>query len=213
MRGELKGHLVTSEEARAFEESLIQRILIQAGVEASVYDPVRREMRKIKWTRKTFYQLSPETKPSGKGVVMVKERGFVRKKRDVVLDAATLVHPENYKEKSYDATPIGLGEILDHIESRLVEAEKVDYYHIIIISSPTGFTEKAVNYIQNSDQILGLISKYVTIYLVDPITGTVYYNRDDPAATANIKIAEPIIPVEKLNKVVEYLHSDMAKDR
>ncbi len=213
LRGEAEGHLVTAEEAWAMEEALVRRVVRNLEKGARIYDPVRGEDRDVRWSTKVYYELYGGGRPSGKGVMLVARRGVLRRRRDVVVDAVTLVHPEAYSEKGWDSRPAGLAELLELLESRVEEAEKGKYYHILIVSSPTGFTSKAVDYVASREFHLNFASKHVTVYLVDPVTGKIYHNPDDAAATANRAIAEPRIPEEKINKVLEYLLSREAKER
>ena len=60
--------------------------------------------------------------PRGRGVVLVKKRGLVFKRKDVVVEAVTLVHREAFEERGWDARPVSLAELLDLLSSRVDEA-------------------------------------------------------------------------------------------
>jgi hypothetical protein len=88
-----------------------------------------------------------------------------------------------------------------------------DYYHILVLSSPTGFSKKAKEFVESNDYLVGFASKYVTIYLIDPVKGELYYNKRDTTAEANKFLAEPRLPEEIVNKVIEYVLSREAKEK
>ncbi len=219
LRGESEGHLVTSEEARGFEELLIRRIVLKIGSgNVTIYNPVKGSRRTIdKWDEILHYELAkPSTRsgvPRGKGVVFIKKRGLVFKKKDVVIEAITLVHPEAYEERGWDSRPISLAELLDLITSRVDEAEKGNYYHVLIISSPTGFTKKALEYIGGSEFHRNFVAKHVTVYLVDPLTGSITRNPADRAAEENEELARLELPEERVRKVMSYVLSEEAYSR
>ena len=213
LRGESEGHLVTSEEARGFEELLIHRIMLKAGGKnITIYDPIKGARRRIdKWDEVLYYDLAgsyaKQVLPRGKGVVLVKKRGLVFKKKDIVVEAVTLVHHEAYEEKGWDTRPVNLAELLDLLSSRIDEAGKGNYYHILIVSSPTGFTKKALDYIGGSEFHKNFVAKHVTVYLVDPLTGIVTRNPADRAAEENEELARLELPEERVRKIVDYMLS------
>ena len=204
------GNLVSSEEAWALENSLVERIYRKLSDGVKLFDPVRGEARSIVWTKRIYYSLRGGGKPQGKGIQLQLLRGLVRKRKDVVVDAVTLIHADEYDTKGWDQKPASLGDLMQLLEDRLGEAGGADYYHILVISSPTGFTEKAKNFVGSSGPS-GFASRNITLYLVDPVRGELYYNRMDPAAEANKWIADPMLPEEQVNRVLEYLKSREAR--
>ena len=213
LRGESEGHLITSEEARGFEELLIHRIMLKVGGKnVTVYDPIKGVRRRIdKWDEVLRYDLTGsytrQELPRGKGVVLIKKRGLIFKKKDIVVEAVTLVHHEAYEERGWDAKPVNLAELLDLLSSRVDEAEKGNYYHILIVSSPTGFTKKALDYIGGSEFHKNFVAKHITVYLVDPLTGVITRNPADRAAEENEELARLELPEERVRKVMDYMLS------
>ena len=216
LRGEIEGHLITSEEARAYEELLVHRIAYKLSEKnIPVYDPVKGSKRRVdKWSEVYYYDYTgPHAEPGlprGRGVVFVKKRGLVFKKKDIVVEAVTLIHYDSYKEKGWDTRPVSLSEILDLLSNRIDEAEKGNYYHLLVISSPTGFTKKAEEYIGGSEFHRNFAAKHVTVYLVDPLTGKVVRNPADRAAEENEELARLELPEERLKKVTDYVLSRKA---
>jgi len=213
LKGEVKGRPILSDEARAFEESLIARISYKLSEPVKIYDPLERKTKIIKsWDKKYSYSLAElgENIPKGKGVVYVKEKGVLFKRKEVVLEALTLIHPEPYSKVGFDVRPVGLDEIVDVLAKRISEAEKGKYYHILIVSSPTGFTDKAIEYVKGPEFQRTFTAKHVTVYLVDPVEGSTHYNPADKAAKENSYIASPYLPEERILKVVNYVLSSEA---
>lgn len=219
LRGESEGHLVTGEEARGFEELLVRRVAFKVGGKSiAIYDPLKGTRRRIdKWDEILYYDLAgPHAKqglPRGKGVMFVKKRGLILKKKDIVIEAIALVHHEAYEEKGWDTRPVSLAEVLDLLSSRIDEAEKGNYYHLLIISSPTGFTKKALEYIGGNEFHRNFVARHVTVYLVDLLTGAITRNPADKAAEENEELARLEIPEERVKKVVDYLLSREAYSR
>ncbi len=213
LEGRVEGNLVSRDEAWALENALVERLLRKLGGGTVIYDPVRGGSRNVKWSKKIFYSIHGEGRPQGKGVQLQLLKGVIFKKKDIVVDAVTLVHRDAYEEKGWDNKPAALGEVMEILENKIQEAGKEEYYHVLVISSPTGFTEKARALVESSDSSINFASGHLTLYLVDPVRGVLYYNTRDEAAIANKHIADPRLPEEKIRKVIEYLSSDEAKDR
>ncbi|MCE4600471.1 MAG: hypothetical protein F7C38_02760 [Desulfurococcales archaeon] len=213
LEGRGGGNLVSREEAWALENALVERIVRKLAEGAVVYDPVRGESREVKWNRRVYYSLHGDGKPQGRGVQLQSLRGVFKKRKELVVDAVTLVHRDSFDEKGWDQEPVGLGEVMEVVESRLEEAGRGGYYHILVLSSPTGFTEKARMFVESNDYLVNLASRHVTVYLVDPVKGQLYYNSRDEAAEANKHLADPRLPEERVKRVLEYLRSEEAKEK
>ena len=211
LRGESEGHLVTSEEVRAFEELLISRLMAKVGKGARIYDPVKGEWRKIDdWDEVIHYNLYGDyPPPNGRALALIKKRGILRRK-DIVIEAVTVLHPKTLKENGWDTRPTSLAEILDVLTSKIDEAEKSKYYHLLIISSPTGFTSKAKEYVGSDEFRKSFVSMNVTLYLVDPVTGEVIHHKADKAAIENKELASLELPTERVMKVQKYVLSPEA---
>ncbi len=211
LRGESEGHLVTSEEVRAFEELLIRRLIAKVGKGVRIYDPVKGCWRDISgWDEVIHYSIYGDyPSPNGRAVALIKKRGILRRK-DVVIEAVTIVHPRTLSEKGFDSRPASLSEVLDILTSRVDEAEMGKYYHLLIISSPTGFTSKAREYVGSKEFHRSFTSMNVTLYLVDPVTGEVIHNQADKAAIENKALAMLELPEERVRRVQDYVLSDDA---
>ncbi len=217
-----EGRRISREEAWALEEALVQRLLSRIGSEARVFDPRRGRWRSVKWSERLIYSIGSEASmysgglesgPSGKGLRLEAKRGLLSKRTDVVVEAVSLLHLDAYRSRGYDSRPVGLEELMGFLEPRLRDAVEGDEYHLILVSSPTGFTGEAIRYVEGGGRYLSLASRNATVYLLDPVEGRLYYDRHSEAARANRSLIEPWRRSEDLEAVRRYVLSGEAYDR
>lgn len=214
-KGSIEGHLVWREIIDLYSELLISRAQrIIGGGKVSLYNPREDDEISIdSWDNVERYNSTLQT-PSGllnvSGVIFTKMRGVIFKRSYVVVEYLTSSHVEPVKVKGYDLIPLDVGDFLTILKTRIVRAETGEYYHLIVLSSPTGFTSTLINHIGGEKFWKNFASKYVTVYLLDPTTGYLAYNRGDPAANRNSKMANMELPEEQIEKVRKYLLSDGA---
>lgn len=147
-----------------------------------------------------------------RGILFTRLTGLLSKKRDFVIEYVLLTHFTDSGREGFDTQPVSLSEFTSFWRRRVYEAEEEKYYHVMIICSPTGFSEELVRYVSGGTTPWGAIaSRYVTVYLLDLIKGRAYYNYNDPAAKNNSFLANVELPEEQVERVVNYLLSDEAK--
>ena len=211
LRGETGGRLVTGEEAVALASAYLERVLYKASPPRGrvlVYDPRRGGVVAVaRWDEKNVFVHGEGGGPSTRSLVLVKKRGVVFKRPDVVVEVVVRLHEESYKSKGYDVKPVSLGEVVEIIGPRVERAEREDYYQVLVVASPTGFTEKAVEYVAGSEAYRRFASRNTSLYLVDLATGEVYLNRGDKASAENAGLVEPELEEEKIRKVIDYIMS------
>jgi len=214
LRGETEGRLITSEEAAALREAYLRRVSYKASSPTrivTIYDPRYGRNVVIKsWDERSIYVSNTESPAKTKGLVLVKRKGLIFKTRDIVLEAIVKLHDESYALKNYDTKPVTLAEIVEILEKKVPDAERENYYQILVIASPTGFTSKAIEYIAGDDMYKTFVSKNTTLYLVDLVTGETYMNKADPAAISNVDIVKPELPEEEIKKIMDYILSEDA---
>ena len=211
LRGEIRGRLITSEEAAALGEAYLRRIDYKASGEVTIYDPRYGENTVVRnWDERIVYTSSSVSSAKTKGLVLIKKRGLIFKSHDIVLEAIVKLHDESYALKNYDTKPVTLAEIVEILEKKIPEVEKENCYQILVIASPTGFTNKAIEYVAGEEMYRTFVSRNITLYLVDLVTGEVYMNRADPAAVNNAYIVKPELPEETIKKVIDFILSEDA---
>jgi hypothetical protein len=215
MVAKVEGHLVSREIIDLFSELLISRARrIMEEEKISLYNPQDNNeliidgWENIKRDNSTIKAISRFLNVSG--IVFTKMRGVIFKKPYIIVEYLTLSHPETLQLKGYDLRPLDVGEFLSVLKTRIAEAEKGKYYHIIVLSSPTGFTDTLKNYVGGKIFWKNFASKYVTVYLLDPITGELKFNEGDSTAKRNSSVANIELPEEQVERVVNYLLSEEA---
>jgi len=216
IKGEVKGYLISREIGDLYSEMLISRAHHMLSEEAiSLYNPIKNKNIKVnRWNTIERYESILQT-PSGPlkvyGITFSKMRGMILKTPDIIVEYATLLHKEPLESIGYDAKPVDISEFLSILKARIKEAEKGQYYHIILLSSPTGFTSTLINHIGGENFWKNFTSRYVTVYLLNIVDGKIYFNVGDKGANLNQTIANIELPEEKIEKVKKYLLSDEAR--
>jgi len=213
LKGEHRGRLIMAEEARALAEAYIRRVSYKALTRKRIklYDPrIGKDVEIKKWDDVTTYMSSLESPMSSKGLMLVKKKGLLFKTKDIVIDVYVKLHEEAFKEKGYDTRPVSLAEVVDILERKSYEAERENYYLILVIASPTGFTRKAIEYVTSEEFHRTFVSRNTTLYLVDLVSGKVHMNTANLAARSNAFIVEAELPEEKIEKIKRYMLSSEA---
>ena len=216
LRGEVEGHVITSEEAEALAEAYLRRVAFKASPPKSgvgIYDPRSEEVTYVKeWDERRTYTLSEGEvgAPVSRGLILVKRKGLIFKRRDVVVEAVVMLHEDSYASKGFDTKPVTLAEVVEEVRRRVEDAESNGYYSIIVVASPTGFTPKAIEYVAGKEMHRTFVSRNATLYLVDLLTGEVYRSPADPAAERNEWLVKPELPEEAVRKVMDYVMSEDA---
>ena len=214
LRGEVEGRLVTAEEAVALAESYLRRVAYKASPprgSVTIYDPRREGAVRISgWDEVSLGSRSEKGSPGTRSLVLVRKKGVLFRKRDIVVEVVVKLHEDAYASKGYDTKPVTLAEVVEIVEDRASEADAGGYYLVLAIASPTGFTEKAIEYVANSESYRAFASRNTTLYLVDPVTGKTYMNMAMEASRRNSYLVEPELPEEALKRVIDYVLSEDA---
>lgn len=123
----------------------------------------------------------------------------------VVITAVSFNHLKEFAEYGLDARRANLAEFLGLITRFIDSAELGKYLHIIGIASPTGWDERVVKEVKSSDFARNYVSRYVSVCLVDSVTGEVFYNLAEERITSFVSFFTPEFKrkkVEKIKKVV-----------
>jgi predicted regulator of amino acid metabolism with ACT domain len=215
-KGGIEGHAVSREIIDLFSERLIGRArrIMEEG-KIKLYNPQdKNELLVDRWDKIERLENSTIHTNVGSinfdGIAFTKMKGVIFKKPYIIVEYLTLSHPELLKLKGYDSKPLDVSDFLAVLKTRIVEAEKGKYYHIIVLSSPTGFTDTLKNHVGGEIFWKNFASKYVTVYLLDPVTGELKFNEGDSAAQRNRFIANIELPEEQVERVVKYLSSEEA---
>ena len=196
---------VTTAMAAALSEAYVSRLWRRLEGSVRIYSGVEKRAVEVrKWDEMDY----------GGGVIgksyirLVKKRGIINRSPRIMVEMRMIYHHRSYAEKGYDDKRAGLGDIISLVSARLEESVAGGYYTILILASPTGFTEKALDLARGRERYRSIYSGNLTLYLVDLSTGKLYYNDVDEAAIRNKWIAEPLADEEKIATALEHLLSE-----
>lgn len=135
-------------------------------------------------------------------IVSEKKYGFFGERMNrVIIEAVSLNHLKEFQEYAFDARRANLSEFLSLIARFIDSAEIGKYLHVIGIASPTGWDERVGKEIGSSDFARNYVSRYVSICLVDSVTGAVSYNLGDDRIAKFIELFRPQFDRERVEKV------------
>jgi len=137
---------------------------------------------------------------------------FGEEKTKVVIEAATLNHWNNYCEIGFDTNPATLSELTSVLMSRIDRAELGNYFHVIGISSPTGWSKKVLEYVESDEFHKNFTDRHVSICLIDPETGEIFYNRTDKRLAQFEELFKPEFDSEKVEKCKKVIKEDLIID-
>ncbi|MCD6488756.1 MAG: hypothetical protein J7K21_05985 [Desulfurococcales archaeon] len=203
----VEGRLIGPGEARALELMFIERFSFNMNkVPLKLYNPLeKKEILVKKWKpsdRVISYLTEDKGVPRGTSISYNVYTGILKRKKILSVEAFYFVRPEAYS-KGFDSKPLGLGELMDIISERLDKARAENYYHVLLLASPTGFTDKAKEYVSGSEYHKLFLSTNLAVALFDPIDGGVYYHPLDPSIKRFEKVLTPLVSFEETKIVAD----------
>ncbi len=156
------------------------------------------EIRVDKWSRG---DVSESGGDHGYTITYTVRKGLLRRNTVMVLEALYYLRRGVYEEKGYDDKPMGLGELVDMVEPRVLEARRQGYYHVMLVASPTGFTDRVISYVSGEEYHRLILSSSLALILVDPLTGEIYHHPADEAVAMLGPLLKPLLPFEEVEKV------------
>ncbi len=206
LSGAEEGPVVTIGDVCGLLETYLSRVWSKASKDLGIYSPLEDRTIKIgSWSEKSIVGGTR----CNRGLILVKKKGIIGKHRHIVIEVASIVHWDNLENKGYDNVRAGLSEILSLLSRRIPATLSENYYHILIIASPTGFTSRALE-IVSGEYYRRFSLKNITLYLVDLLSVRLYYNEMDKASRQNSWIAEPEYEHEIIKRIIDYVLSDEA---
>ena len=136
---------------------------------------------------------------------IVRKRRFLREDLRVVIIAKFLSHIENYVKKLADDKTVSLGDLLEYLSKYRDEAERTKNFYVIGIASPTGFDSKAKEYIFSDDFKKNFLDLYLSVCLIDLLSGELIYNKLDDRIKDYVDVFEPELEAEKVSRAKELI--------
>lgn len=199
---------VTKEDARLAELNFIARFdhkMQQFPLQ--VFSPIENKEFVVKsWdegshVRRSQVISNPDSPSNEISRYIVSERKykvFGDRVRKVIIEAVSFSHLAELTERGFDIRRANLGEFLRIINSRIKTAEIGQYLHVLGIASPTGWHEGVTCEISADTFARNYVSQYVSVCLIDSITGEVYHNPLDKRITSFVDLFKPELPEEKV---------------
>ncbi|KAF5416495.1 MAG: hypothetical protein C5S48_02655 [Candidatus Methanogaster sp.] len=209
--------LVTGEDAKLYELNYIARFDTKMHeFPIRIYNPIEDKNYKINsWGDGHFRMSAGSSSVSGdagplnpRSVYAVearKYRVFGEKVKKVVVEAVSFSHLDEYKEYGFDTRRVGLSEFLTILGGLIPDAETGQYLHVIGVASPTGWDERVVSEIRSKEFAHNYVSRFVSVCLVDSITGEVFYNSADERIALFAPFFKPEFDREQVERVRRFV--------
>ena len=209
--------LVTSEDAKLYELNYIARFDAKMHeFPVRIYNPIEDKNYTINsWGDGHFRMSAGSSSGSGdagplnpRSVYAVearKYRVFGEKVRKVVVEAVSFSHLDEHKEYGFDTRRVGLSEFLTLLGGSIPDAEIGQYLHVIGVASPTGWDERVVSEVQSKEFAHNYVSRFVSVCLVDSVTGEVFYNPADERIALFVEFFKPEFDRERVERVRQFV--------
>ena len=137
---------------------------------------------------------------------------FGKEETKMVIEAAVLNHWKKYCELGFDTNPATLSELNSLLARNIDKAELGNYFHVIGISSPTGWSENAREYINSNEFHKNFVDRHVSVCPIDPETGEIVYNKLDDRIKQFIYLFKPEFDREKVEKCKTLIKDKLSMD-
>lgn len=184
-----------------------------------VRSPIDGKTYEIKsWKRGSHVKLAESTAPDvpsnlrSRYAIEERKHGvFGEKIEKVVIEAISLNHLREYEEYGFDTRRANLSEFLGLITEVIDSAEVGRYFHVIGIASPTGWDERVKEAIASTEFARNYVSRYVSICLVDSVTGEMLLNPADERISQFADYFRPEFDRERVAKVISHIQKRLSE--
>ena len=179
LRGELKGHLVTAEEAAMLEFIFIEKLRSKLREVPIAIKVPWGEVVINKWSYERVQAESVEqsaTIPRNMSIVFGhRSRRFLGlgEERVVEVIGVYLSHLDALKKQGFDSQPATLSDLLNVLRNNLSSIEGDKRYTLVGIASPTGWEESVTKYV--AGEAYSLVFNNAVVILVDLIKNRAIY--------------------------------------
>ncbi|BCS92340.1 hypothetical protein [Metallosphaera javensis (ex Sakai et al. 2022)] len=212
---------VKFDEARILEINFLGRFQTKMNATPRKFlDPIRGEEFEIKNVKDYAVFKSEENPPVSSQdysrfprnteiTYVVRKGRLLRDDLEVVVKAKFLCHMDSFASTLYDNRTVGLSDVLPYLDKTIEVARKGQALYVIGIASPTGFSEDLKKYVASDDFYRNFTSYYVTLCLVDLMSGEVIYNRLDERLKEYKELFEPELEVEKMERFKKVIKEEL----
>ncbi len=207
--------LVTSEDAKLYELNYIARFDAKMHeFPVRIYNPIEDKNYKINSWGDGHFRMSAGSSGGDAGPLNPrsvyaararKYRVFGEKVRKVVVEAVSFSHLDEHKEYGFDTRRVGLSGFLSILGDLIPDAETGQYLHVIGVASPTGWDERVISEIRSKEFAHNYVSRFVSVCLVDSVTGEVFYNPADERIAAFVEFFKPEFDRERVERARQFV--------
>lgn len=210
---------ITKEDARLCELNFIARFDTKMqAFPLKIYSPIEKRNYEIKsWKEGAHLKFAqggpPEMPANARSRYSVFERkyGFFGDRIDkVTIEAASLNHLQEFERYGFDVRRANLADFLGVITRHINSAELGKYLHVLGIASPTGWDDRVKKEIESTDFAHNYVSRYVSICLVDSVTGEAVYNPTDDRISKFVEFYQPRFDREKVTRVKDFIRDRLS---
>jgi hypothetical protein len=126
----------------------------------------------------------------------------------MIIEAQVYSHLEAYATNEFDARPADLDDLLSVVNEAVYEAESEDLTYLLGVASPTGWTDRVRQQIQDEEFARTRFSQHVSLCLIDLQAGAVVYDESDLVAAENASLFEPPVDAERIRGCVETIRTE-----
>ena len=216
---------ISNTEARIMEVNFIGRFEMKMNtVPRKFFDPIRKGEINIDKPSDYIIERSDEINslnvnpkelhlyPHNTEVTyIIRKRRLLKDDLSIIIKAKFLSHIENYVKKLADDKTISLADILEYLDKSIDAARQGKVLHVIGIASPTGFDKKVKEYIASDDFRKNFTDYYLSVCLIDLLSGELIYNKLDNRINSYIDIFEPELETEKIFKAKDIIKRELMK--
>jgi hypothetical protein len=205
--------LVTGEDAKLYELNHIARFDTKMHeFPVRIHNPIEDKNYRINAWGDGHIRMSAGSDAAGpenpRSIYTIEERKyrvFGEKTKKVVVEAVSFSHLDEHKEYGFDTRRVGLSEFLAILGGSIPDAETGQYLHVIGIAAPTGWDERVVSEIQSKEFAHNYVSRFVSVCLVDSVTGEVFYNHADERIALFVEFFKPEFDRERVERVRQFV--------
>jgi len=179
LKGELKGHLVTAEEAAMLELIFIEKLRSRLREVPIAIKAPWGEVIISKWSYERVLADSMEQSaimPRNMSIVFGhRSRGFLGlgEERVIEIRGVYFSHIDTLKKQGFDSQPATLSDLLGILRNNLEFSRNGKRFTLIGIASPTGWSESVVKYVAGEGY--SLVFSDAVVILVDLIENRAIY--------------------------------------
>ena len=216
---------ISNTEARIMEENFIGRFEMKMKtVPRKFFDPIRKGEINIDKPSDYIIEKSDEINslninprelhlyPRNTEVTyIIRKRRLLKDDLSIIIKAKFLSHIENYVKKLADDKTISLADILEYLDKSIDAARQGNVFHVIGIASPTGFDKKVKEYISSDDFKKNFTDYYLSVCLIDLLSGELICNKLDNRINSYIDIFEQELETEKISEAKDIIKRELMK--